>query len=154
MKIHRLIRWTSAASLIVLGAALAVQAGPKDESVTVGWFLHEVASARHVSITPGGDPASALRAAGIGIPELDNAKTLTEADVVAVSRALGVAVASRNPSAPFGRTQAQAFVVSIVANPGGDGSAQTRDIGGVPNDASENGKGKKKGHNKSSSEPL
>jgi hypothetical protein len=36
----------------------------------------------------------------------------------------------------------------------GDGWATPGYIGGSPNDASNNGKGKKKGHNKSSSEPL
>lgn len=147
-------RFVSFACVMAFGASLAVQAGPKDDHVTVGWFLQEVAAARHVTIAPGGDPAIALRAAGINVPALPSSRTLTEADVVAVSRALGVRVSSTNPAAPFTRTQAQAFVGSIVADPGGDGSAQPQDIGGVPNDSSENGKGKKKGHNKSSSEPL
>ena len=137
----------------LVAASSLVAAGPGKETVTVGWFLHQVAVARQIPSSSEQDAWTALRGAGIQLPRMDSAKVLTEGDVVEIGRSLGLKVDSSTPSAPFERNRAQTFVATVV--PGtGDDTPSTRDGGGTPNDASNNGKGKKKGHNKSSSEPL
>ena len=140
-----------AACLVTAGSSIA--AGPGSDTVTVGWFLHQVAVARQIPSASESDAWAALRGAGIQLPKMDSTKVLTEGDVVEIGRSLGLKVDSRTPSAPFDRMRAQTFVSTVV--PGsGDGAASTRDSGGTPNDASNNGRGKKKGHNKSATEPL
>lgn len=140
-----------AACLVAAGTLVA--AGPGSETVTVGWFLHQVAVARQIPSSSEHDAWAALRGAGIELPRMDAAKVLTEGDVVEIGRSLGLNVDSSTPSAPFDRIRAQAFAETVVPGTGVD-APSTRDSGGTPNDASNNGKGKKKGHNKSSSEPL
>jgi hypothetical protein len=142
----------AAAALLVPTAVRAA----KDDGATVGWFVGEVAKARGLTVSSEAGAASALKKSGVDLPALDLAKPLTEGDVVAIGRSVGVTTTSKTPDAPFTRTRAQAFLSTFGSEitGRGDGSATPQDIGGSPNDASNNGKGKKKGHNKSSSEPL
>jgi hypothetical protein len=121
---------------------------------TVGWFLGEIAAAKHWDVGSHADPAAAFRAHGIALPSIDAAKRLTEGDVVAVGRALGVALTSQKPAAPFDRARAQTVAATIAIGTGSNETPRPLDVGGTPNDNSDNGQGKKKGHNKSSSEPL
>ena len=121
---------------------------------TVGWFLGEIAGAKHWKVGPDADPAATFRAHGIELPKIDPAKKLTEGDVVAVGGVLGVKLTSQSPAAPFDRARAQSIAASLAAGTGRNQPARPLDIGGTPNDNSDNGHGKKKGHNKSSSEPL
>ena len=143
-----------AAAVLVFAANGLVSA--KDDSATVGWFVGEVAKVRGLTVSTESEAVSALKASGVVLPSLDLGKTLTEGDVVAIGHAVGVTTTSKNPNAPFTRTRAQTFLSTFGSEIAGRGDepATSRDIGGTPNDASNNGKGKKKGHNKSSSEPL
>jgi hypothetical protein len=138
------------AALVVASAASAASG----DAPTVGWFLGEIASAKHWEAGPKADPAATFRAHGIELPKLDPAKKLTEGDVVAVGGALGMTLVSKSPAAPFDRTRAQSIAASLAAGTGPNQPTRPLDIGGAPNDNSDNGHGKKKGHNKSSSEPL
>lgn len=125
-----------------------------DSVPNVGWFLGEIAAAKHWDAKSQTDPVAAFRAHGIELPKIDVAKPLTEGDVVAVGRSLGVALTSQRPDAPFDRTRAQSIAATIATGTGGNAPPRPFDIGGSPNPNSDNGHGKKKGHNKSSSEPL
>jgi hypothetical protein len=145
--------FVAAAVLIFAATGLA---SAKDDGATVGWFVGEVAKVRGLTASTEAEAVTALKGSGVALPALDLGKTLTEGDVVAIGRAVGVNTTSQNPTAAFSRTRAQTFLSTFGSEIAGqgDGSATPRDIGGSPNDASNNGKGKKKGHNKSSSEPL
>jgi hypothetical protein len=143
------------AAAIVAGTASSAAAN-KDDGATVGWFVQEVAKTRGLTASSEAGAVAALKGNGVVLPVLDLSKPLTEGDVVAIGRSVGVTTTSKSPDAPFTRTRAQAFLSTFGSEIAGSGddSATPRDIGGSPNDASNNGKGKKKGHNKSSSEPL
>lgn len=146
--------WAIAAlSLVVAPVALAA---PKDEAPTVGWFLKEIASARGLAAPTDAGAADVLKASGVAVPSLDPSKTLTEGDVVAIGRSVGFTATTQNPAAPFTKSRAQSLLTTFQSEIGGsrDGANRPQDEGGIPNENSNNGKGKKKGHNKSPSEPL
>ena len=153
VKISRKPRVIATASVIALTLALsgAVWAG---EGATVGWFLQRIAAARNLQATTPAQAERELNLSGVRLSKLDLDKALTEGDIVSVGNALGIKVTTQNPTALSDRKQAESFVVAFGPELGTSGSAKTRDAGGVPNDASDNGKGKKKGHNKSTGEPL
>jgi len=136
-------------------AAVSLTAGwaASEDVATFGWFLGQIAAANHWTVGPRADFAEVFRAHGIVLPKLDAGKRLTEGDVVAVGRAVGVAVTSQDPTAPFDKTQGQAFVSSFATQIGRSHPATALADGGIPNPASDNGHGNKKGHNKSNSEP-
>ena len=151
---HRII-WTVAAALLVVApAALATQ----DDSATVGWLLKEIATARGLSAPTEAGSAEALKAAGIAVPSLDPAKQLTERDVVAIGKSLGISTTTRTPDGPFTKSRGRAFVTVFYNEIAGAGDNQ-----GVTRRGDEDGsappfdpfsKGKKKGHNMSPSDPL
>jgi hypothetical protein len=148
-----LIRWFTVPAFLLLVGTVAALAAPRDPA-TVGWFLRQIASARHLPAGTDADALRSLRGAGLAVPQLDPAKPLTEGDVVAIGSALGVGVTSKSPDAPFDQGHAQAFIASFATEIGAAPSPITpQDVGGNPNPSSDNGKGKKKGHNKSPSEP-
>jgi hypothetical protein len=153
------IIWTVAATLLVVApAALAIQ----DDSATVGWLLREIATARGLSAPTEAGAAEALKAAGIAVPSLDPAKQLTDHDVVAIGKSLGISTTTRTPDAPFTKSRSRVFLTAFHNEIGGAGGDQ-----GVTPDGDEDGdedgngppfdpasKGKKKGHNMSPSDPL
>lgn len=137
------------------GAALvlAAQAYAASPAVTIGSFLEKIAAARHLPAATAQDAVRSLRNAGVAIPNLDVNATLTEGSVVAIGNALGVTVTTRSPEAPFDQAHVDSFLQAFGPQIGGSDTPSTRDQGGSPNPNSDNGKGKKKGHNKSTSEP-
>lgn len=143
---------TFAALLTALVLAPAFAGG-----VTVGRFYAELAAAKQLNH---GDAASAdasLHAAGFNMPVLELDKALTEGDVVSIARALGLKVTTSRPASPLTEAQMTQFVATIVAPMSRDGAQppiQGGGTGGIDPGNSGNGKGKKKGHNKSGSEPL
>ena len=146
----------SVAAMLLVVAPMAL-AAPKEETATVGWFLKEIATARGLSAPTEAGAAQVLRAAGVAVPSLDPGKVLTERDAVAIGQSVGFTTTTRNPDATLSRTRAQSLLTTFqseIAGSGEDGSARPNDAGGEPNENSNNGKGKKKGHNKSPSEPL
>jgi hypothetical protein len=127
-------------------------------SVTVGRFYTELAQAKHLVSVDAASAESNLRGAGFNLPKLDLNKSLTEGDVASISSALGLTVTTTKPSQPITESQLGTFMNSFgsqLAAPGVKGGSvgtpfQTMDDPGN----SGNGKGKKKGHNKSTSEPV
>jgi hypothetical protein len=169
--------WTIAAMLLAAPAALATQ----DDSPTVGWLLKEIATARGLPAPTEAGAAEALEASGIEIPSLDPAKRLTDHDVVAIGNSLGISTTTQTPDAPFTKSRARLFLNVFRSEISGAGDDQnvTRDGNGNGNgngaskgkrkgqdgdgDGNGNGngppfdpasKGKKKGHNKSPSDPV
>ena len=158
---HWIISIIVAATLLfVTPAALAAQ----DESATVGWLFKEIAAARGLPAPTEAGAAEALRAAGIAVPSLDSSKQLTERDVVAIGQSLGISATTRNPDAPFNKSRGRAFLSAFHDEIGGAGDRQdpTDHGNGVgPGNGNGNGppfdpfsKGKKKGHNRSESDPI
>ncbi|HJQ99156.1 MAG TPA: hypothetical protein VJ826_12665 [Candidatus Polarisedimenticolaceae bacterium] len=149
---HRIISTVAATLLFVAPAALAAQ----DDSATVGWLLREIAAARGLSTPTEAGAAGALQAAGIALPSLDPAKSLTERDVVAIGKSLGINATTRNPDAPFTKSRGRAFLSAFSDEIGGGGATRHENENGNGNGPPFDpfSKGKKKGHNKSESEPI
>jgi hypothetical protein len=128
--------------------------------VTVGRFYVELAQAKHLSSVDAAAAQASLRGAGFDVPALALDKRLTEGDMTSISNALGVSVTTEHPSQPITEVQLNTYMTSFAGQlgakaTGGDGQFQTfgAGTGGTDPGNSGNGKGKKKGHNKSSSEP-
>ena len=157
---QRIISTVAATLLFVAPGALAAQ----DDSATVGWLLREIATARRLSAPTEAGAAQALKAAGIAVPSLDPAKQLTERDVVAIGKSLGIDATTRTPDAPFTKSRGRMFISAFSDEIGGGGEDQgvtSHGNGKGPGNGNGNGppfdpfsKGKKKGHNRSESEPL
>jgi hypothetical protein len=140
------------AAAALLGAALfggVAQA----KSATVGDFLVEVAKAKSLVAADGLSAQAALTAAGVVLPPVSLDKALTEGDVAQIGVALGVNVTTSNPTAPIGTEQVQSFISTFgkVFSGDRDTRQETRDF---PNPGTDNGKGKKKGHFKSPTDPV
>lgn len=140
--------------VMMLCASVALAA---TEPVSGGWLVSRLAAARGLDASSPESASAALARAGVRIPEdvrLD--RTLTESDVVRIASSFGVRLTTQRPAAAFTRAQAEAFLTALGSDLAGDRgpAAGTHDSGGVPNPNSDNGKGKKKGHNRSASEPI
>ena len=148
--------------MIAVLAAAAVALPAFAGNVTVGRFYTELAKAKHLGAVDATSAEANLRSAGFRLPSLSLDKTLTESDVASISTSLGLSVTTTRPSAVVSETQMNQFVGSyspqlgagnIGLKPSAPGSGITpNDVVGDPG-ASGNGKGNKKGHNKSTSEP-
>jgi hypothetical protein len=128
--------------------------------VTVGRFYNEIAKAKHLTSGNAAAAEASLRGAGIDLPRLALGKSLTEGDLTSISNALGVAVTTQKPSQPVSEVQLNTYMATFGSRLGtprapGANPYQTdgQGTGGTDPGNSANGKGKKKGHNKSSSEP-
>ncbi len=144
--------------IAALGIALAV-APSFAGNVTVGRFYTELAKAKHVVAVNAPSAEASLRRAGVNLPRLALDKSLTEGDLVSISRSLGLAVTTGQPAQLVSKGEVIEFLSSFgsqIGAPtlrGGGGPFQSDSQGGDPGQSG-NGKGKKKGHNKSASEPL
>ena len=148
---------------IVVVASPALAAGSSD--VTVGQFLQEIAKVNNLSAISGGHAAAALREAGVNLPHLELNGLLTEGDVAAISKAMGLNVTTSTPQARFDNGQMNQFMSSFSGNldvggPGGGlpGDDNRMNVPPPPKpghtDPRTKGKGKKKGLFRSPSEPL
>lgn len=142
------------AAVCALSLSLTLAAS---ESVTAGWLVSRLAAARGLEATSPEVASASLAGTGVRIPaDLRLDQTLTEASVVRIAASFGIPLTTQRPDAAFTRAQAEAFLSTL----GSDLAAKrgpvvgTNDVGGLPNPNSDNGKGKKKGHNRSASEPL
>jgi hypothetical protein len=140
---------------VILGLALSVAvpvalAG----NVTVGRFYLEIAKAKNLASADAATAETDLRHAGFDLPKLALDKSLTEGDMKSISTSLGLMVKTDRPAAAVTESQLGAFISSfgpqIVAPKSADGGAQVYDL---PSQSGR-GKGKKKGHHKSSIEPF
>jgi uncharacterized membrane protein (DUF441 family) len=125
-------------------------------NVTVGRFYTELAQAKQLVSVDAASAEASLRGAGFDLPKLSVDKSLTEGDMTSISNALGVAVTTQRPSQPISESQLNTFMSSfgkqISAPARGVNPFRTDSQSGDPGNSG-NGKGKKKGHHKSSSEP-
>jgi hypothetical protein len=129
--------------------------------VTVGRFYTELARTKRFVSVDAASAEAGLRGAGFELPVLALDKPLTEGDVTAISTALGLAVTSQRPAQPISESQLNMFItvfgsrIAVPTAPGGDPlRTDGQGTGGIDPGNSGNGHGLKKGHNKSSSEPL
>ncbi len=152
-----------AAALIVAAPALA--AGRGEGPPTVGEFLLEVARAKGLAVSGESAASETLRNAGVRVPDLEPGRPLTEGDVAAVARALGLRVTTSRPSAAFSREGVASFfavfgteISAPWSHPPGPPEPNedpgTTSGKGSPKPDPQPGKGKSKGHNKSPSEPF
>ena len=149
--------------MIAVLAAVAVVAPAVAGNITVGRFYTELAKAKHLSAVDATSAEANLRSAGFRLPSLGLDKTLTEADVAAISTSLGLTVTTTRPTSVVSEAQMNQFVDSygtqlgaprMKLNPTTPGSGiNPNDVEGDPGNSG-NGKGNKKGHNKSTSEPV
>jgi hypothetical protein len=159
------------AFVFLLVVALAISSsriGAEDgrAPVTVGQFLVELAQAMGFPSSSEAAAVQSFEGAGLSLPPLDLGQPLTEADVVAVGRALGLDLVTSNPSAPFGAADVSRFLA--VFGPELGTRARSDDTGppaegedpglthgkGTTNPDPQPDKGKSKGHNKTPSEPI
>jgi len=134
---------------VVLTAGAAAFAA--NDNVTTGQFLVAVAKVHHLDAADPAAAAGSLRAAGYALPEMRFDSTLTEGSVASIASALGLKVTTQNPQAIFTPSQVDAFLNGFGQELGNRaGSAPTT----AATDPMSKGKGKKKGHTKSRTEPM
>jgi len=150
---RRVNRFGMIAAIAVFAVAAPAMAG----NITVGRFYTEIAKAKHMVVVDASSAEAGLRGAGIKLPQLSLNKDLTEGDVTAISTALGLAVTTNRPSELVSESQMNTFMSSF----GGQLGAGTIQVGdeqtnapAQPLDDEHGAKGKKKGHNKSTTEPM
>jgi hypothetical protein len=129
--------------------------------VTVGGFYTRLGKIKQIGFVDAAGVEAKLREAGFQLPALSLDKPLTEGDVAAIATSLGVTVTTHAPTAAVSVSQADAFLSGYgsrlgakVGNPGAEPTIYGDGTGGIDPGNSGNGKGKKKGHNKSTSEPF
>jgi hypothetical protein len=123
-------------------------------NVTVGRFYTAVAQAKHLGSADAASAEASLRGAGFSLPTLDLSKSLTEGDMTSISSALGLRVTTEKPSQLISETQLNSFMASFGSQIGATAvKGNTFETQTLP-PQSGNGKGKKKGHHKCTSEPI
>ena len=142
--------------VIVLAAAMAAATAFAGD-VTVGRFYTELAKSKNLGAENAVSAESNLRGAGFQLPRLALDKSLTEGDMTAIANTLGIRVTTTRPTLAVGESQLNSFVTQFGSQTGGQSvrggsSFETNGVEGDPGNSG-NGKGKKKGHNKSTSEP-
>jgi hypothetical protein len=149
--------------LIAVIAAAAVAAPAFAGNVTVGRFYVEIAKAKHMGAVDATSAEANLRGAGFNLPSISLGKNLTESDVTSISRTLGLSVTTTHPDAAISEGQMDQFVSTFGSQlgaprslGGSDSIAITPGTGdrGGPTTDKDNGHGLKKGHNKSTQEPI
>jgi hypothetical protein len=141
--------------LIAVLAVGTVMAPAFAGNVTVGRFYTELAQAKRLVSVDAASAEASLRGAGFNLPKLDLGKSLTEGDMTSISSALGLNVTTEKPSQLISESQMNTFMTSFGSQLGAQavkGGAQFQTNTLPPQ--SGNGKGKKKGHHKSTSEPI
>jgi hypothetical protein len=139
------------AAAALIGAAQWCRAA---KSVTVGDFLVEIAKARSLSAADPLTARAALTASGVTLPNLALDKSLTQGDVVQIGGSMGVNVTTSDPTAAFDSSQVGNFISTFGRTIAGSGDGGTVNPFSHPNPGSDQGRGKKKGHNKSPSDPV
>jgi hypothetical protein len=102
---------TNLRSVLAIAALLAVSAAPAlAADVTVGQFVQELARAKKLNATDARVAVDSLRTVGVRLPsDLKLSDRLTEAEVVRISRSVGLLVSTANPEAPFDDEQMDRF---------------------------------------------
>ena len=144
--------------MIAVLAVATVVAPAFAGNVTVGNFYTGLAQAKHLVSVDAASAEANLRGAGFILPKLALDKSLTEGDMTSIATSLGLAVTTDRPSQPISESQMNTFMSSFGSQLGapavrGGAPNQTDSQNGDPGNSG-NGKGLKKGHNKSATEPL
>jgi hypothetical protein len=124
-------------------------------NVTVGNFYTELAQAKHLNSVDAASAEANLRGAGFNLPQLELGKSLTEGDMTSISNVMGITVTTQRPAELITESQLNTYMASFGSQLGATKTGspyQTYSQGGDPGNSG-NGKGKKKGHNKTTSEP-
>jgi len=138
--------------MVALLAVATVVAPAFAGNVTVGRFYTELAQAKHLVSVDAASAEANLRGAGFNLPKLELNKSLTEGDMTSISNALGLVVTTEKPSQLISEAQMSTFMSSFGSQ---IGATQVKGGGVKVDPFSVNGaKGKKKGHHKSTSEPI
>ena len=122
-------------------------------NVSVGRFYTELAQAKHLVSVDAASAEANLRGAGFNLPKLALDKSLTEGDMTAISNALGLTVTTQKPSQLISESQLNTFMSSFGSQLGTKVGGNAYETQTLP-PQSGNGKGKKKGHHKSTTEPI
>ena len=141
---HRARLGVSLAGGTLLAAAWIASAA----EITVGGFLQEIARTKKLATTDAATAQAAIRAAGVDLPPLVLDRPLTEGDVAAISRSLGLRVTTTRPDAPFDGGRVDDFLATFgptIAKPQGEDPPGPYPRPDGAADPAEKGKGKKKG---------
>jgi hypothetical protein len=137
--------------ILVICNLAAVPALSGENTVpTTGEFLQQIALARHLPAVDGHDAARLLGESGIQLPALTLSLPLTEGQVAAISRSLGVVVTTSSPDGPFESSSVAAFL-DLLAAQAPKQSTTSGESGPYPRpndraaDPRTKGRGKKKG---------
>ena len=154
MKIAKRLGVAFAAVLLVTaGMVLPAFAG----DLTVGDFVVKVAEVKQLNAIDGRVAERSLRAARYDLPLLDLDKTLTEGVVAAISNSVGIRVTTSNPGAKFDEGKVSSYMAAfggdLIKKPGDPTDPKPKPAFHKDGKGGK-GKGKKKGHFKSPSEPA
>jgi hypothetical protein len=138
--------------MIAVLAVGAVMAPAFAGNVSVGRFYTEVAQAKRLGAADAASAEASLRGAGFNLPNLALDKNLTEGDMTSISSVLGLTVTTDKPSQLISEAQLNTFMASFGSQIGKSKGA-TFETQTLP-PQSGNGRGKKKGHHKCTSEPI
>lgn len=139
-------------------------------TITVGEFVQELAAAKNLNATDAAIATDSLAAVGVNLPaDLELGASLTEGDVTAISRAMGLNVTTSRPDRNFnsdqvdrfiqsfttelGKTTGDGFTTREVNPPEGNGTGPGNGQSGPPFDPFSKGKGKNKGKGKGGMTP-
>ena len=122
----RKLRQAGAVAVALLMVAASAPVLTASDSVTVGDFVQRVAEAKGVDSTDAYASVSSLAGVGVRVPaDLEFSSPLTEGDVVAIARSLGINVRSGNPDASFDQEQTNRFFLSFTDELTNDASASS-----------------------------
>ncbi len=140
-------------AILAAGALLAPSFAGE---ITVGQFYSQLAQSKHLSAADAVSAEAGLRHAGVELPKLALGQSLTEGDLAAISKALGIAVTTQQPSKTVNEAQVTTFLSGfrsqLAGSQVGSGSPFQAVVAGEPGNSGSS-KGLKKGHHKSTSEP-
>lgn len=97
----------------VAGVAAPTFAATRGTASTVGDLLVGIATLKQLPAADATMAGAALRSAGYDLPRLSPTKSLTEGDVAAVANALGLRIASSNPTRSFSTSQMNQFLMTV-----------------------------------------
>jgi hypothetical protein len=139
------------AVLVAVGAvAPAFAAGSQ---VTVGDLLKDIANLKKLPASDAVTAEAALRAAGFALPALDRSAKLTEGAVTQISNAMGLSVASANPSADFSRVQADRYLTAMGSDLSRTGNGDDGRVDSMSGGDHDSDSGKQQPHDRSPKKP-
>jgi len=154
MFMKSLSRFGVVAVAAIVIASLAAPAATAAGKAYVGDMVQKVALYKGLRAGDAVEAAAALRDAGVRLPDVSLDAELTEGTMAQIATAAGVPLTTANPASPVDGDQVDSFFASFgqdMTVGGGDGGADTRKH---PNPGTDKGKGKKKGHFKSPTDPV